>query len=143
MRLTTVASAVERARRDRGAARDRLAQLKETWLEVREARLDGMAAEIAGALAVGGCCPVCGSHEHPQLAVAATGSPDAATERAARKEVDDAEALSVVLDDQLRESESRQTRLLTLSEGQSAHAAALTLVAAERAHRPPRRGVRR
>ena len=41
---------------------------REQWLDLREARLDGMAAEIAGALAVGACCPVCGSAEHPQKA---------------------------------------------------------------------------
>jgi exonuclease SbcC len=52
-----------------------------------------MAAEIAGALAVGACCPVCGSAEHPSLARPAPGAPDAAAERAARKSVDDAEAV--------------------------------------------------
>ncbi len=134
LELTAVAATVERARHDRGAARDLLTQLKETWLVIREARLDGMAAEIAGALAVGSSCPVCGSHEHPHLAVAAAGSPDAAADRAARKEVDDAEALLVALDDQLRDFESRQTRLLTLSQGLSAHDAAASLMEVGRAH---------
>ena len=36
-----------------------------------------MAAEIAGALAVGACCPVCGSADHPQKARAAHDAPDA------------------------------------------------------------------
>ncbi len=132
--LAGVASALEVARRDRDDLRDQVSRLKETWLEIREARLDGMAAEIAGAIAVGASCPVCGSHQHPALAVAATGSPDAADERAARKKVDDAEAVLVVLDDQLRELESRHTRWVTLSEGQSAAAAAAALAELERAH---------
>ena len=132
--LIEVTSILERARHDREAARDLVARLKETWLETREARLDGMAAEIAGALAVGASCPVCGSHEHPAPAVAAAGIPDAADERAARKDVDDAEAVLLVLDDQLRESESRHTRLLTVCEGQSAQDADLGLVDLERTH---------
>ena len=56
---------------------------RETWLDLREARLDGMAAEIAGALAVGACCPVCGSAEHPHKARAADGAPDAVAEKEA------------------------------------------------------------
>ncbi len=72
---------------------DEAQQCREEWLTVQEQRISGMAAEIAGALAVGGCCPVCGSAEHPSLARPAPGAPDAAAERAARKAVDDAEAV--------------------------------------------------
>ena len=71
---------------------DTAQELREQWLRVQEQRLEGMAAEIAGALAVGGCCPVCGSAHHPQPARPAAGAPDAASERAARRAVDDAEA---------------------------------------------------
>ena len=63
---------------------------RETWLDLREARLDGMAAEIAGALAVGAQGPVCGSAEHPHKAAAAPGAPDARAEKAALKLLDDA-----------------------------------------------------
>lgn len=49
--------------------------LRETWLDIREARLDGMAAEIALDLAVGACCPVCGSADHPNKASAGPGRP--------------------------------------------------------------------
>ena len=66
---------------------------KEVWLALQERRLSGMAAEMAGALAVGGCCPVCGSAEHPSPARPAPDAPDALAERAARKAVDDAEAV--------------------------------------------------
>ncbi|PUA79265.1 AAA family ATPase [Nocardioides currus] len=132
--LVTVSPALAAAREERELARERVARLKETWLEVREARLDGMAAEIAGALAVGASCPVCGSHDHPHLAVAGDGSPDAAGERAARKDVDDAEGLLVVLDDRLRQVEAQHTRLLTVSDGRSADEAAQVLDEAAREH---------
>jgi len=65
---------------------------KEVWLHLQEERINGMAAEIAGALAVGADCPVCGSVEHPRLAPARPGAPDAKAEKAARRLVDDAEA---------------------------------------------------
>lgn len=82
---------------------------KEAWLAVREARLNGMAAEIAGALAVGQDCPVCGSHEHPHLAVPAADAPDAAAERAARRVVDDAEAAQHAHETRVRDLSTRLT----------------------------------
>ncbi|MBB0231374.1 AAA family ATPase, partial [Streptomyces calidiresistens] len=75
-----------RARRDAARRRDRLdALLREAetahlaagraaddarahWLDIRERRLDGLAAELAGALADGTPCAVCGSTEHPRPA---------------------------------------------------------------------------
>jgi exonuclease SbcC len=42
--------------------------LRQVHLDLRERRISGMAAELAGGLAVGGSCPVCGSLEHPALA---------------------------------------------------------------------------
>lgn len=100
---------------DRDDARIELTGLKERWLEVREARLEGMAAELAGQVAVGASCPVCGSCEHPSLAVSAHGSPDAAAERAARKAVDDAETVLVALDDRARQLESQHAALAALT----------------------------
>ncbi|HET8961027.1 SMC family ATPase [Nocardioides sp.] len=71
---------------------DEAQQLRENWLQVQEQRIRGIAAELAGALVVGGDCPVCGSAEHPRPASPDAGAPDASTEKAARKRVDDAEA---------------------------------------------------
>lgn len=65
---------------------------KDTWLTVRETRIEGMAAELAGQLAVGADCPVCGSHEHPHPAASGVGAPDAAVEQAAHRSLDDAKA---------------------------------------------------
>ena len=67
-------------------------RLVEELVTLQQTRLDGMAAEIAGRLAVGGgSCPVCGSEHHPHLATAAVDAPDAMAEKALRKRLDDAE----------------------------------------------------
>ncbi len=92
-RVVLLLTARADAEQEHRLAVDEAQQRREEWLTIQEQRISGMAAEIAGALAVGACCPVCGSHEHPSLARPAPGAPDAATERAARKAVDDAEAV--------------------------------------------------
>ena len=88
--LDLVARRVEAADLHRGSV-DEAQALRETWLELQEARLHGMAAEIAGGLAVGAGCPVCGSAEHPRPAEPIPGAPDAEAVRRARSAVDDAE----------------------------------------------------
>lgn len=73
------------------AAREaRLDRVEESQL-VREARLTSMAAEIAGGLAVGSSCPVCGSCEHPHKATTGPGAVDGEQERAAQRAVVDAQ----------------------------------------------------
>jgi exonuclease SbcC len=81
---------------------------REELLDIRERRLDGMAAEIAGRLAVGACCPVCGSAEHPAPAAPAPGAPDDAAEREARRVVDDLEAVVEAHAQQVRGLEARR-----------------------------------
>jgi len=46
-------------------------QARETWLRLRQDRLDGMAAELATSLQDDEACPVCGSAEHPRPAAPA------------------------------------------------------------------------
>ncbi len=46
--------------------------LREEHLDLREARIQGMAAELATGLAVGCSCPVCGSAEHPSPATSSS-----------------------------------------------------------------------
>lgn len=79
---------------------------RETWLDLRERRLSGMAAELATGLVAGDECPVCGSAEHPHKAGGAPGAATAADERAARSVVDDAEAVVVAAEDRVRELET-------------------------------------
>ena len=88
---------------DHTAAVARALDLREHLLDLRERRIAGMAAELAGALAVGDDCPVCGSADHPHPAVAADGHPDAAAERAAQRSLDDAQATEAALAMRVRE----------------------------------------
>ena len=69
--------------------------LTEELLTLQQARIEGMAAELAGRLAVGGSCPVCGSDHHPRPATPAADAPDAAAERALRGRLADAEVETV------------------------------------------------
>jgi DNA repair protein SbcC/Rad50 len=100
--------------------------LKEEWLAVREARLNGMAVEIARGLAVGGCCPVCGSANHPHPARAPAHAPDADSERATRAALDDAEAAQHAFRDRQRELSVR-VMMLTETVGQTAREECLAL----------------
>ncbi len=88
---------------------------RETLVEIREQRLDGMAAEIAGKLAVGADCPVCGSLEHPSPARPAPGAPDEAAEREARREVDDLEVVVEAHAQQVRGLETQRAAALAES----------------------------
>ncbi|QBX57043.1 SMC family ATPase [Nocardioides seonyuensis] len=98
------------AETERLSAMTALQEAKEAWLGVRERRLEGMAAEIASSLVVGGCCPVCGSAEHPSPAAVEAGTPDVETERTARRVVDD---LEVVLEARSQHTRDLATRLAT------------------------------
>lgn len=75
--VTALAAAAEAAELDEEltATRARLAaatataqDLRERYLDLREQRITGMAAELATGLAAGCSCPVCGSADHPSPA---------------------------------------------------------------------------
>lgn len=82
-RRDTLETATAEAEDRLTAAREQANTAHETWLGLREQRLAGMAAELAGGLAEGEPCAVCGSPEHPAPARPADGQVDAAAEEAA------------------------------------------------------------
>ncbi|MGR7023824.1 AAA family ATPase [Geodermatophilus sp. URMC 62] len=90
-RAATVAGRLERARADADATRLTWLAARERLVEVRTARLEGMAAELAAGLRAGADCPVCGSTEHPRPAVPAAASVTAEHEERARTAVDTAD----------------------------------------------------
>ncbi|MCX4802961.1 SMC family ATPase [Streptomyces sp. NBC_01214] len=71
--------------------REESAAARERWLELKEARLRGIAAELAEALVAGEACTVCGSAEHPAPARPAPGHVDRAAEDAAHAHFERAE----------------------------------------------------
>ncbi|MFJ4437589.1 AAA family ATPase [Streptomyces sp. NPDC088923] len=72
-----------RAEAAEASARARRDECRTAWLDAREARLDGIAAELAAQLSPGTPCAVCGATEHPQPARRAARHTDRAAEDAA------------------------------------------------------------
>ncbi|MFG2490941.1 AAA family ATPase [Streptomyces caniferus] len=65
------------------AARERSAAAHEHWLDLKDRRLRGIAAELAEGLRDGQACAVCGATEHPAPARAGAGHVDRTAEEAA------------------------------------------------------------
>ena len=107
--------------------------LREVWQDLREARIEGMAGELAAQLASGCSCPVCGSSTHPHPAEATPG-PDAAAEDDARQAVDDAAIEAETLRDSTRSLDHQLTSLRVLSQGLTEHHWATALAEAKLAH---------
>ncbi|MEE1755465.1 SMC family ATPase [Streptomyces sp. SP18CS02] len=82
-RRDALATGVTAAEARLSAAREAANGAHEAWLDLRERRLRGIAAELAAALADGEPCAVCGSAEHPAPARAGHGHVDRTTEDAA------------------------------------------------------------
>jgi exonuclease SbcC len=90
-RAERVAAHLAAARETAEAARTAWVDAREALVEVRAARLDGMAAELAAGLAPGTDCPVCGATEHPRPAEHTGPRVSADDEERARAVVDTAE----------------------------------------------------
>ncbi|GEP38145.1 nuclease SbcCD subunit C [Nocardioides psychrotolerans] len=110
--LGSLSHRIDVARTAWHTARESALTLHESLLALREARLDSMAGEIALALAVGACCPVCGSADHPHKARPAADAPDAAAEKAALRAVDDAKATEHLRDLEVRDLVVARDRLI-------------------------------
>ncbi|MET8009138.1 SMC family ATPase [Streptomyces sp. NPDC005266] len=87
-----VAGEAERAREELLRAREETAAARQSWLDLKEARLRGIAAELAAGLSAGEPCAVCGATEHPSPARPEAGHVDRAAEEAALEGYQRAEA---------------------------------------------------
>ncbi|MEU3263746.1 AAA family ATPase [Streptomyces bacillaris] len=82
-RRDALAADVQQAERQLTAAHEQALAAREFWLELKERRLRGIAAELAAGLVAGEPCTVCGSAEHPAPASPGDGHVDRATEEQA------------------------------------------------------------
>ncbi|QKV91221.1 AAA family ATPase [Streptomyces sp. NA02950] len=87
-----LAGETEEARENRLRCREDAAAAQRTWLDLKERRLRGIAAELAAGLRAGEPCAVCGSAEHPDPARPDAGHVDRAAEETALEEYQRAEA---------------------------------------------------
>ncbi|MER0245300.1 SMC family ATPase [Streptomyces sp. HSW2009] len=97
-RLTERRSAL---RTERQHAAERATASRTHWLDLKERRLRGIAAELAAALRPGEPCAVCGSADHPEPARAGAGHVDRAAEEAAHTAFQQDEAVREEADAQL------------------------------------------
>lgn len=81
-----LAARAERAAQRLRTLHERTNEAKAAWLDLKERRLQGIAAELAAALVPGRACAVCGSEEHPAPARAGAGHVDRTAEDAAYEE---------------------------------------------------------
>ncbi|MGL4177196.1 MAG: AAA family ATPase, partial [Dermatophilaceae bacterium] len=97
------------------AARDAVLERQDRLLAARQARLDGMAAELAIRLTPGAPCPVCGSEDHPAVAEPAPDAVTAADVTAAETGLDLARDALAQLDERVAArraaAETRRTAL--------------------------------
>ncbi|MFI9235008.1 AAA family ATPase [Streptomyces sp. NPDC053079] len=83
-------------------ARERTAAAREHWLDLKDRRLRGIAAELAAALTADTPCAVCGATEHPDPARADADQVDRAAEEAALEAYQRTDAARDDVDRELR-----------------------------------------
>ncbi len=108
---------------------------RQELLDIRQRRLDGMAAELAGALEPGASCPVCGSAEHPAPAHGDPGQVTADDERDADRRAERAAAHRAEAADRRAEAGRVLAALLDKLGGRDADELAGALREAETRHR--------
>ncbi|MFF4849060.1 AAA family ATPase [Streptomyces sp. NPDC001194] len=119
--------AAERAEGELLSVREESTAARERWLELKEARLRGIAAELAEALVAGEACTVCGSAEHPAPARPAPGHVDRAAEDAAHGRYEQAEERRAAVERKLAAvQEARAEAAAAAGEATTAELLALT-----------------
>ncbi|MFF3090595.1 AAA family ATPase [Streptomyces nojiriensis] len=108
--------------------REESAAARERWLELKEARLRGIAAELAEALVAGEACTVCGSAEHPAPARPAPGHVDRAAEDAAHAHSERAEQARAAVERRLAAAQEARAEAAAAA-GEAATAELLDLTA--------------
>ncbi|MFF7651495.1 AAA family ATPase [Streptomyces sp. NPDC007983] len=121
-----LAALAERGREELLRCRERAAGAQESWLDLKDRRLRGIAAELAAGLRPGEPCAVCGGCEHPSPARPGAGHVDRTAEEAALEEYQRAEAGR-------EEAESRSQRLKEALAGAEAGADGGAVEALDRA----------
>jgi exonuclease SbcC len=130
-----IAERVVRARTEAAqAAVDAHQGAREFMLDLRERRLLGMAAELAGELADGEHCPVCGSTEHPMPAAGEAVQVTPADERAAVRQEQQADDARQEAARELARAEQALATLLDRLRGRDAGELDDALLAAVEAH---------
>ncbi|TXK39728.1 AAA family ATPase [Nonomuraea sp. C10] len=131
-RRDALAAELEAARAVHQEVVDRAQNLRERWLDVRQARIDGMAAELARDLADGRPCTVCGSDHHPHPASPAPSAPSPDDELDAEREHEAAVAERESAERVLASLDSRHADALAATAGLAVEDAEAGVEEAER-----------
>ncbi|NRQ38864.1 AAA family ATPase, partial [Nonomuraea sp. NN258] len=130
-RRDTLAADLEAAIATHQTLVDHAQGLRERWLDLRQARIDGMAAELARDLSDGLPCAVCGSDHHPHPASPAASAPSADDERAAESAHEAALSEREAAERALATIESRHADAVEATAGIDAETAAAAVSQAE------------
>ncbi|MFI6732762.1 AAA family ATPase [Nonomuraea sp. NPDC050451] len=130
-RREALAAELEAAAAAHQALVDHAQTLRERWLDLRQARIDGMAAELARDLSDGWPCAVCGSDHHPDPASPVPSAPSADDEHEAESAHEAALAQREAAERALASLESRHADVVEATGGLDVETAEAQVLGAE------------